>query len=199
MAGRGRIRGRSELSAAQVVNQAIFLGAIWLGLSGKFDLFHLLLGLLSVLLVLGFNDAIRRLKPARGGPASRDRLNLVLALLYVPWLVWQIISSAVYVTRLILAPPSRLDPRILRFRCDQPNEVAEVVLGNSITLTPGTLTLDIHDDEFVIHCLDQGVADGVLAGTMQRRVARLWGGDGAVTEPRIEAGEDIPGAPRGEP
>jgi len=174
----------------QVVSQAIFLAVIWLAFSGKFDLFHLLLGLLSVALVLVFNDAIRRLSPAFGGPAPRDRVQLVRAVLYLPWLFWQIISSAVYVTKLILAPPSRLDPRIVRFHSDQPNEIAEVLLGNSITLTPGTLTLDIHDDEFVIHALDQGVADGVLSGAMQQRVARIWGGDGKVTNPRIETGEE---------
>jgi len=191
MGARRQRRRRSELRPAQVINQAIFLGAIWLAFSGKFDLFHLFLGAISVVLVLGFNDAIRRLRPAHGGPAKRDRLNFVLAALYLPWLLWQIISSAVYVTKLILAPAGRIDPRIVRFHTDQPNEVAEVVLGNSITLTPGTLTLDIHDDEFVIHALDQEVTDGLLAGTMQRRVARMWGGAGGVTDPRVETGEDM--------
>jgi len=140
--------------------------------------------------VLLFNDSIRRLSPARGGPKARERARFALVLLYLPWLLWQIVSSAAYVTRLILAPRERVDPRLVYFRCKLPNEVADVVLGNSITLTPGTLTLDIDDDEFVIHALDQGVADGVLSGTMQRRVAEMWGGAGEVTEPRVDTGEE---------
>ena len=64
------------------------------------------------------------------------------------------------------------------------------VIVNVTTAEGGTLTLDIHDDEFVIHALDQEVADGVLTGVMQRRVAHMWGGTGEVTQPSIETGED---------
>ena len=92
--------------------------------------------------------------PERGGPAERERLQFVPALLYGPWLLLQIVTSAVYVTRLILGPIEKVDPRIFAFRSDQPNEVAAVTLGNSITLTPGTLTLDIDDDVYWIHALD---------------------------------------------
>jgi len=187
---RRRRRRRSELRWTQIVNQAIFLAVLWIVFSGKFDGFHLSLGVVSVVLVLGFNDAIRRLRPRRGGPARRAHLNVLRALLYGPWLLYQIVVSAVYVTRMIVAGESRIDPRIVTFRSDQPNEVAQVVLGNSITLTPGTLTLDIHDDEYVIHALDQGVADGLLNGAMQNRVAQMWGGTGGVTDPKIKKGED---------
>ena len=182
-------RRKTELRVSQVLSHALLLAAIWLAFSGKFDLFHIALGVVSVVAVLLFNDAIRRLSPARGGPAPRGRVHLLRVVFYAPWLLWQIIVSAAYVTKLILAPSGRLDPRLVHFHCDLPNEVAQVVLGNSITLTPGTLTLDIHDDEFVIHALDQGVADGVLSGAMQRRVAQMWGGAGEVTNPRIDAGE----------
>ncbi|MHC4952465.1 MAG: Na+/H+ antiporter subunit E [Planctomycetota bacterium] len=189
MGVRRRRRRRSELRVAQVVNQAILLAALWIIFSGKFDTFHLALGAVSVVLVLGFNDAIRRLRPGRGGPARRDRIHLLRAAIYLPWLLGQIVSSGFYVARLCLAPEGRVDPRIVRFRSDQPNEVASVTLGNSITLTPGTLTLDINDDEYVIHALDQGVADGVLGGAMQDRVARMWHGVGGVKEPSIDTGE----------
>jgi len=190
MGVRRRRRRRSELRWTQIVNQAIFLALLWIVFSGKFDGFHLTLGVVSVVLVLGFNDAIRRLRPRRGGPARRAHLKPLRALFYVPWLLYQIVVSAVYVTRMIVAGESRIDPRIVRFRSDQPNEVAQVVLGNSITLTPGTLTLDIHDDEYVIHALDQGVADGLLNGAMQNRVAQMWEGAGGVTDAKIELGED---------
>jgi len=183
MSGRRR---KSELRWTQVVSHALLLALIWVVFSGKFDAFHLALGALSVAAVLAFNGAVRRLSPNLGGPAARDRVRWVRVVLYLPWLLWQIIVSAVYVTRLTLVGADRIAPRIVRFRSDQPNEVAQVTLGNSITLTPGTLTLDIHDDEFVVHALDGVSADGLLQGDMPRRVAQMWGGSGAVTDARVD-------------
>jgi multicomponent Na+:H+ antiporter subunit E len=185
----GRARG-SELRWTQVVVHALVLAGVWIVFSGKFDAFHLALGVVSVGLVLGFNGAIRRLRPSLGGPAARERILWSRALLYVPWLLWQIVVSAAYVTKLTLVGEEKIAPRIVRFRSDQPNEVAQVTLGNSITLTPGTLTLDIHDDEYVIHALDEQSAEGLLTGDMQRRVAGMWGGSGAVTDARIEGEDD---------
>lgn len=186
MSGRKR---RSELRWTQVVVQAVLLAIVWIVFSGKFDAFHLSLGALSVVLVLGFNRSVRRLSPGLGGPAQRGRIRWLRLTLYLPWLFWQIVVSAVYVTKLTLIGEEDVDPCVVRFRSDQPNEVAQVTLGNSITLTPGTLTLDIHDDEFVIHALDRRSADGLLAGDMQQRVAGMWGGTGALSDQRVEGEE----------
>jgi multicomponent Na+:H+ antiporter subunit E len=158
------------------------LAGVWLIFSGMYDAFHLSLGAASVAAVMLFNRSVRRLSPARGGPAERAQIRYGPVLLYFPWLVLQIVLSAVYVTRLILADADRVDPRVFRFRCDQPNEVAQVTLGNSITLTPGTLTLAIEEDEYTIHALDLRSESGVLNGEMQRRVARIWGGSGAMID-----------------
>ncbi|MEM8885607.1 MAG: Na+/H+ antiporter subunit E [Planctomycetota bacterium] len=175
-----------------MVNHALLLSVIWLVFSGLYDAFHLTLGAISVALVMGFNTAIRRLSPTHGGPEKRERLVWVRVVAYVPWLVLQIVSSALYVARLTLAGESKIDPCIVRFRSEQPNEVALVTLGNSITLTPGTLTLRIDErrDEFFIHALDQSSAEDVLDGDMARRVAGMWGGTGTLHEGTIDRGED---------
>ena len=185
---RGR-RRKSELGWAPVLNHVLILSLIWIVFSGKFDAFHLALGAVSVAAVLLFNLAIRRMSPAHGGPAARAPFRLREAVFYFPWLLWQIVVSAIYVTRLTLLGEKRIDPHIVRFRSDQPNEVAQVILGNSITLTPGTLTLDIEGDEYVIHALDRYSATGLLEGSMPRRVARLWGGTGDVTRPTVDGEE----------
>lgn len=185
---RGR-RRKSELRWAQVFHQALFFALIWIVFSGKFDAFHLALGAVSIAIVLIFNGAVRRLSPAHGGPAARQPFRLRKAIFYFPWLLWQIVVSALYVTKLTLIGEAAIDPRIVRFRSDQPNEVAQVILGNSITLTPGTLTLDIHEDEYVIHALDRHSAAGLLTGDMPQRVAKMWGGAGAVTDPSVDGEE----------
>jgi multicomponent Na+:H+ antiporter subunit E len=163
-----------------VVTEVIMLAGVWLIFSGMLDAFHLSLGAASVAAVMLFNRAVRRLSPARGGPAERAQIRYGSVLLYIPWLLLQIVISAVYVTRVILADPDCINPEVFRFRCDQPNEVAQVTLANSITLTPGTLTLAVDGDEYTVHALDTHSKSGVLTGEMQRRVAKMWGGSGAM-------------------
>jgi len=188
-----------------VVTEVILLAGVWLVFSGMFDVFHLSLGAISVAAVMFFNRAVRRLSPTQGGPAPRDQIRYLSVLTYLPWLLLQIVQSAVYVTRVILADPARVDPRIFSFRCDQPNEVAQVTLANSITLTPGTLTLAIEGDKYVVHALDQHSEAGVLTGEMQRRVAKMWGGSGAMisdsqSEPPADSPSDAPSdTPSGSP
>ncbi len=168
-------RRKTELRVSQVVGHTLLLAAIWLVFSGKFDLFHLALGVVSVVAVLLFNDAIRRLSPAHGGPARRGHVHLLRVVFYAPWLLWQIIVSAAYVTKLILAPSERLDPRLVHFHCELPNELAQVVLGNSITLTPGTVTIDVTGSTFTVHALTPASADDLRSGKMDREAARFEG------------------------
>jgi multicomponent Na+:H+ antiporter subunit E len=147
------------------------LFAVWLVLSGHYDLFHLSLGLLSVGMVLWIN---RRILPGRtpGSPARRLRAGRLT--LYLAWLLWQMVLAGLHVARVVLTPRMPIHPRLIRFTSRQPNEVAQVILGNSITLTPGTLTLEIEGDTFLVHSLTETTAGGLVSGDMQRRVARLY-------------------------
>ncbi len=142
---------------------------VWLFLSGHYDLFHILLGVVSVILILAMNrpresDAPQLLQSIRWGRV----------LLYVPWLIKEMVLSALHVVRVVLAPRMPLDPHLVRFKSFQPNDVAKVILGNSITLTPGTLTVDIGQQEFLVHALTHKLATGLLNGTMQTKVASLF-------------------------
>jgi multicomponent Na+:H+ antiporter subunit E len=78
------------------------------------------------------------------------------------------------VTSLVLWPGG-IRSRVIRFRTHLQNEVAKVVLGNSITLTPGTVTVDIEGDLFTVHALSDTAAESVLDGDMERRVAWVFG------------------------
>jgi multicomponent Na+:H+ antiporter subunit E len=163
--------------------EGLILLAIWLVLSGYFDPFHVGLGVATVAFVLWINRPARAIVVDRdaptldplGGTAAAPIRFLRLAL-YLPWLFWQMLVSGVYVARLALAPRPRIAPLILRFRSRQPSYTAQVFLGNSITLTPGTLTLDIEGDELTVHAINERAADAFLAGSMARRVAALFGG-----------------------
>jgi len=83
--------------------------------------------------------------------------------------------SNLQVARIILHPRPHLDPVLLRFRSRLRTPLSKVVLGNSITLTPGTFTLRIRGDEFLVHAIAEGMTSGLIVGTMQRKVAAVFG------------------------
>ncbi len=151
--------------------QALALMGFWLLLSGIYDPFHVALGGVSVALVLLLNSRqTSEVGPVQAGQSPRwGRIFL-----YLPWLLIKMVLSGLHVARVILTPRMPLDPGLIRFKSAQPNDVARVVLGNSITLTPGTLTVDIGKEEYLVHALTRATAKGLLDTSMQTRVARLF-------------------------
>lgn len=169
----GPARGPRDRRVVAIVQAALLLG-IWLLLSGLLDAFHVGLGIFSVALVLWLD---RRLPPAQSGgnqPLPDARLRLGRFLAYHLWMPVQILISAVYVARVVLAPRVSIEPQMVQFRSAQPTGFAKMLLGNSITLTPGTLTVDLDGDRFLVHALTADTARGLLDGTMQTKVARLF-------------------------
>jgi multicomponent Na+:H+ antiporter subunit E len=73
-----------------------------------------------------------------------------------------------------LSKKKPIDPRIIRFKTKLESDISWVTLANSITLTPGTITMDIKDGEFFVHALDKKVADDLHAGEMEDRVAHVF-------------------------
>jgi multicomponent Na+:H+ antiporter subunit E len=147
----------------------VILYAFWLLLSGHYDLFHLSLGLICSLLVafLSHDLLIENISaPKRLRKAWRF-------ISYVPWLIYQIVLANFHVAYLVLNPKA-IDPQIVRFKTRLKSQFSMVTLGNSITLTPGTITMDIVDGEFHVHALSEKVADDLLSGEMERRVAHVY-------------------------
>ncbi len=145
----------------------------WVLLSGKFDLFHLTLGIISCLMIAQWTKDLFLRKKARR--ISVYFLILPKLITYSFWLLLQIIKANLSVIYLALHPRmiTLLDPRIIRFKTILDNEFARVVLANSITLTPGTITVRIEGDEFVIHALTEKIAAGT-PGDMENRIANVF-------------------------
>jgi len=143
--------------------------AFWVVLSGKLDGFHLTLGVLSSLMVAYVSHDLLIF----GGERRSWVRGFFGLVLYLPWLFWEIILATLHVAYVALHPHmyDLIDPQIIRFRTDLKKPISKVALAQSITLTPGTITVDIEDDEFIVYALTQSAADG-CPGSLERRVAK---------------------------
>ena len=144
------------------------LMAVWLLLSGHFDATLITYGVLSCIGVVALMAHLEIL--------DREALPWHLGLrffLYLPWLLKEVVLSNIAVAKVILSPSLPIHPRILRIAANQKTQVGQVVYANSITLTPGTVTLDVRDGHFLVHALTTESAEGLLTGEMDRRVAHL--------------------------
>ncbi len=158
------------------MNQAAFtslvLALAWLAWSGRVDPLSLGLGLFSVAAVVGITRRMDRLS----GVERDEHLGLGV-LFYLPWLFWQIARANAAVARIILDPRLPIQPRLVRVRASQRSATGQVLYANSITLTPGTISLDLRNDTILVHALTDEAAAELETGKMDRRVCRLEGQD----------------------
>lgn len=149
----------------------ILLAAFWLCLAGvPHGVVTLVFGLASVTLVSAWTSRIF----LGSAPLAKSAAVLVRLARYVPWLLWQILVSNVDVLlRVVGLRP--IDPRVVSFRPDLESDLAKVAMANSITLTPGTVTIVTGDDEFIVHAIAPTSADLLRSGAMERRLRQVEG------------------------
>jgi len=147
-----------------------FLFAFWLALSGHYTLFLITAGAVSAVLCV-FAAIRMRVADAEGHPIELFRG----ALTYFPWLAFEIVKSAWSVTKLILHPNLPISPTMTVVRAGQKTTTGVATYANSITLTPGTITVGVSGNDLTVHAL---VRDGALdleGGGMDRRVSQFEG------------------------
>ena len=144
------------------------LFAFWLLLSGYFTPFLIAAGIGSAIAVILF---ARRMEVVdrEGHPIYLWRVVFA----YWPWLIKEIVKSAWDVSKRILHPNLPISPTLVRFGPSQQSVIGLVIHANSITLTPGTITVEAKPGEFLVHALTREGADGVIDSEMDRRISRL--------------------------
>jgi multicomponent Na+:H+ antiporter subunit E len=152
------------------VSLGFVLFAFWLLLSGHFEPFLLAMGAASAIAVVLFSRRMR-VADREGHPIGLS----LQALLYWPWLAKEIVKSALTVSRIILDPKLPISPTLVRFKPSQRSVVGLVTHANSITLTPGTITVEAEGGEFLVHGLTKAGAAGCVDSEMDRRVSRFEG------------------------
>ena len=146
------------------------LFAFWLALTGSFAPIDLALG---VLLSLALGAWTARMLWPDDAPALTLR-QAGRFLFYIPHLLVSILMSAIQVAEVVLDPRMPIKPVLIGHRAAFKRTVSSVAFANSITMTPGTLTVDVEGDVFYIHCLAERFADDIATGDLERRVARVF-------------------------
>lgn len=107
---------------------------------------------------------------------ARDRFILKksgLILKYLGLLIGEIIKANMATIKMIVSPASHPDPVIVQFQTKLKTRTAKVLLANSITLTPGTITVSLENDELTVHCLDRSFSDGLCGSSFEKALLKL--------------------------
>ncbi|MBI2312331.1 MAG: Na+/H+ antiporter subunit E [Betaproteobacteria bacterium] len=153
------------------VSSAITLFAFWLLLSGYFTPFLLVAGIASAVAITAFGWRMD-LVDHEGHPVHLGWRSLI----YWPWLVKEIVLSALAVSRIILERRLPISPTLVRVKPSQKTTVGVVTYANSITLTPGTVSVEVSTEEILVHALTREGAESLAQGDMDRRVSQFEGG-----------------------
>jgi multicomponent Na+:H+ antiporter subunit E len=151
----------------QFTGLLIILALLWWILSGYTKVLLISLGIVSVL----FTAFMAHRMDVVDEESHPLDLSLKLVRYWI-YLLWQIVISNLQMLKLILSPNPDIDPRIVTSRITQDSELGRVVLGNSVTLTPGTVTLEIQGDLIEAHAINSSAASGVTSGDLDVRVPR---------------------------
>jgi len=159
----------------RAVLHAISLGLVlfstWLLLSGYFEPLLLSFGVLSCVIVV---VVVHRMDVVdhEGHPVHLGWRILP----YWFWLMVEIVKANIAVAKLILDPKMPITPTIVRVPTSQHTELGQVIFANSITLTPGTVSVRVTGNEILVHAVAKDMADDLLGGEMDRRVTKMEGG-----------------------
>ena len=137
---------------------------IWCVLSNRWEGPHVVMGGVAALTVAWLNTE------RTGGQVS---VRVWCMLRYCLWLVGRILHSGCHLSALILNPKLPINPKLIHHRCELQNDPSAVLLGNSITLTPGTITLELDSRDLVVHSIDDSSAADVTSRHIERRIDGL--------------------------
>ena len=149
----------------RILSLGCVLFAFWLLLSGHYTGLLITLGVLTCVGVLALAHRMQVIDE-EGHPIHLA----VAALTYWPWLIWQITLSSWNVTRLILDPKLPISPTMVKVKATQKTRVGVNVYANSITLTPGTISVDVVANDITVHAITADGATELEEGGMDRRV-----------------------------
>lgn len=158
------------LKPMHIAKWTILLVIFWLLLSGIIQPLMLFFGVISVILVL---VALVRMDTTDKEPKAIG--TGIPFLRYTPWLIGQITLSSLEVTKMVWGAPSKVSPTLATVDASEIPEDCRALYANSITLTPGTLSVDLDGDDVTVHALQQSSIDELKQGHMKNKITSIWG------------------------
>ncbi len=172
-APRGTIGKPQRRSAASSFILTFFIMALfWVFFSGKFDPFHISLGIASCLIVAALNHRLL----FASGIRPKLFIHWVRFIGYIPWLFYQIFRANLHVLYLVFHPRmlELIDPKIIQFDSKLKEDVPRTTFANSITLTPGTITVHVSVmGKFSVHCIDDKSGE-LLPEAMEEQIDKVF-------------------------
>ena len=155
---------------AHAVSLMVALAVVWLLLSGHYTPLIVGLGAFSCAFVTWI--ALRMDVVDREGHPIHLSWR---APFYWSWLLWQIVKSNFAVARIIVSPSLPISPELVKVDASQSDDLGRVIFANSITLTPGTVSIYVWSNSVEVHALTRETADDLRTGEMDRRVCGMVG------------------------
>ena len=150
----------------QLLGNTLSLFVVWLVLSGRYDLFHVLTGFMMACVVAWLNTGFAH--------SAFHHFPWVRTILYIPWLFLRVVQSSLHLTKLILSPSLPIKPKLISYRSHFQHQGAIVMLGNSVTLTPGTITVEVNGSHLLVHAIDEAAGEDLTSGRMEKKIAEVF-------------------------
>ena len=157
-------------SPKHAISLMLVLSGVWLLWSGHYTARLIGLGAASCGLVLYLSWRMR-IVDDEGQPLSWG-LGLIR---YLPWLVVEVIKANIEVAKRVLSPTMPISPTLTRLPAPQRSDLGKVIYANSITLTPGTVSIELDEHTILVHGLSRDGVEDLKEGSMARAVCRLEG------------------------
>ena len=153
----------------------LLMFVFWIALSGFFDAFHIVSGIVYSAIVAWLSHDL--LVPS-GTDLRVEAGRVFRFLLYLPWLLKEILLANLSVAYRVLHPKLPIDPKLIEVKTDLKTDLGLVTFAHSVTLTPGTVTIAARKDgSFLIHAISEEAAGTLLNGELARRVKAIEGND----------------------
>src|SRR5690625_4546481 len=164
----------NKISKYSLALSFISLMLFWTVMSGFLDAIHLSLGVASVISVLAINYKMKSYRMYEDDMNDLKELRFIRAVYYIGWMIVQIFKAGMHVLAILFKNQIPYNTSVLKFRVDLPRAHAQMLLENSIARPPGTVTMVIEGEHFVVHALDHDSFAGIVSEEMPGEVLRLF-------------------------
>ena len=142
----------------------------WVILNGKFNLEIAIFGIAISAFMYWF---ICRYMDYSVKTEKKVIKNFFRGIAYIIVLIWEILKANVSVMKLIYSEKTEVEPELVYFKSNLKSDVSKIILANSITLTPGTVTVSLEGNEFCVHCLDKSLAEGIDSSVFVKMLKKM--------------------------